>query len=348
MSVYAVVLAGGAGTRFWPASRRARPKQLLSLVGDEPLLRLAIARITSRIPVDNVFIATGTHLLEATAAAVPELPLENLLAEPAPRNTAPCIAWATSRIARLDPDAVVCVFPSDHFIADEGAFRTVLDAAIHGAEKDRIVTIGIVPTRPETGYGYIERGASMGDGLFAAARFVEKPDRATAERYLAAKTFLWNAGMFFFRARVMQAAVKKHLPEIAAGLDRIDADETLLAEVFPRLPSISIDYGVMEKAEGVLVAPGDFGWNDLGSWQSAWELATKDAQENSLPDGAIAVGARGNLVVSSGKPKTWALAYVEDLVIVETDDAVLVIPRERAQDVREIIEELKSRGGKLL
>lgn len=346
--VYAVVLAGGAGTRFWPASRKDRPKQLLSLVGEEPLLRQTIGRLLPRMPVENVFVATGEHLLEATAAAVPELPLENLLAEPAPRNTAPCIAWATQRIAAIDPDAVVCVFPSDHFIANEEAFRKVLDIAVQGAEKGRIVTIGIVPTRPETGYGYIERGADLGGGLFEASRFVEKPDAATAEKYVASKTFLWNAGMFFFEARTMLDAVKTHLPDVSGGLARIAADPSCLGDVFPKMPSISIDYGIMEKVSGVAVVPGDFGWNDLGSWQSAWELAKKDARENSLPDGAIAIASKGNLVVTQGKTKTWALAHVEDLVIVETEDAVLVIPRSHAQDVRAIIDELKKRGGNLL
>jgi mannose-1-phosphate guanylyltransferase len=344
MSVWAIVLAGGAGTRFWPASRKARPKQLLPLVGEEPLLRLSISRVAPKIPIENVLVATGTHLVDATLAALPEIAPENVLAEPAPRNTAPCIAWANARIAKLDPDAVVCVFPSDHFIADEKEFLRVVDRAVKGAEQGRIVTIGIVPTRPETGYGYIERGDSLGSDLFSAKRFVEKPDRATAEKYLAAKTFFWNAGMFFFKAGVMRDAVKKFLPEIATAVE----DEATLAQTFPRLPSISIDYGIMEKSDSIAVVPGDFGWNDLGSWQSAWELAKKDPSENSLPDGAIAIASKRNLVVASGKTKTWALAYVEDLVIVETEDAVLVIPRERAQDVREIIEELKKKGGQLL
>jgi mannose-1-phosphate guanylyltransferase len=347
--IHAIVLAGGAGTRFWPASRKDRPKQLLSLAGSTSLLQQTIARLAPRIPARNVHVATGAHLLYSTAAAIPDVPLENILAEPAPRNTAPCIAWATSRIARIDPDAVVCVFPSDHFIRDEAAFHGVLDAAIRGAEENRIVMIGIVPTRPETGYGYVERGTDLGGGLFAVERFVEKPDLRTAEKYLETKRFLWNAGMFFFRARVMQDAVKKHLPELATGLEHIAANAALLGEIFPTFPNISIDYGIMEKVSGMAVVPGDFGWNDLGSWQSAWELAPKDAQENSLPDGAIAIESKGNLVVhQSGQPKTWALAYVEDLVIVETADAVLVIPRSRAQDVRQIIEELKKRGDKLL
>jgi mannose-1-phosphate guanylyltransferase len=359
-SVYAVILAGGSGTRFWPASRMSRPKQLLSLAGNEPLLRASIARISAHVPPERVLVATGAHLLEATAEVLPDVPRENLLAEPAPRNTAPCIAWATARIARTDPDAVVCVLPSDHHVTDQHAFSRIVGMAIDAARGDRIVTIGIVPTRAETGYGYVEVGDAIAQGVFAVRRFVEKPDRDRAEEYLSANAdsirYLWNAGMFFFRARVMMDAVCKYLPEVASGLARIEQaakqgqEERVLAEVFPRLPSISIDYGIMEKASFIAVIPGSFGWSDLGSWQSAWELAEKDDDGNVLPPGAVSVGSARNLVsvMTKGKPRTWALAHVEDLVIVETDDAVLVIPRERAQDVRAVVEILKARGGHLL
>jgi mannose-1-phosphate guanylyltransferase len=329
----------------------------LPLAGPEPLLAATVRRLASRIPAERVFVATGAHLLEQTAVVLPSVPRANLLAEPVPRNTAPCIAWASAVIARADPDAIVCVFPSDHHVTDEAAFLAVIDRAIAGAERGAIVTVGIVPTRPETGYGYIEVGGELAPGLNRVERFVEKPDRPRAEAYLAANAhghkFLWNAGMFFFRAHLMLDAVRSHMPDLAEGLAAIDeaarrGDEAkTLAAVFPTLPSVSIDYGVMEKERNVAVVPGDFGWNDLGSWQSAWELAPKDAAGNALPDGAVAVEAHGNLVTSlaSGKKKVWALAHVDDLVIVETDDAVLVLPRERAQDVRAIVEALKARNG---
>jgi mannose-1-phosphate guanylyltransferase len=354
MALYAVVMAGGAGTRFWPASRALRPKQLLPLVGDVPLLTATVRRLAPRIPPSHVWVATGAHLAEASAAVLPEVPRAHILAEPVPRNTAPCIAWATARIARRDPDAIVCVFPSDHHVVDERAFLDVLDRAVEGARRGHITTIGIVPSRPETGYGYVEVGDRIAEGLHHAARFVEKPNRETAELYLREKPrYLWNAGMFFFRAGLMQDAVRRHLPHLAEGIARIDAafgtaeEARVLAEVFPTLPSISIDYGVMEKERSVAVAPGDFGWNDLGSWESAWELAPKDGSGNAVPDGAVIVDARGNLVhvlgESRGK-KVWALVGVSDLAIVETDDAVLVIPRDRAQDVRLVVEALKARG----
>jgi mannose-1-phosphate guanylyltransferase len=355
-NVYAVIMAGGAGTRFWPASRELRPKQLLPLAGrdDESLLAATVRRISPLVPLARVYIATGAKLRDATLRELPELPAANVLAEPVARNTAPCIGWAAATIARVDPNAVVMVLPSDHFITDETGFRLVLEKAIVGARSGYLTTIGIVPNRPETGYGYIELGADLEGGLREVARFVEKPDRARAESYVAGQKHLWNAGMFFFKASAMLEAIRTHLPELAQGLDRIDAaaergeEFAELGRTFPTLPSVSIDHGVMEKAAQLAVVPGSFGWNDVGSWESAWELAAKDEAGNALPVGAVAVDARGNLVrdLTTGRSarKTFALVGVSDLVLVETDDAVLVIPRDRAQDVRAVVLELKARG----
>lgn len=347
--VYAVIMAGGAGTRFWPASRALRPKQLLPLTGGAPLLAETVRRLAPLVTEDRVVIVTGEHLAEGTAKAVPNVPRDQILKEPAPRNTAPCIAWANAVVGKLDPDAVVAVLPSDHFIGDEPAFRKVLERAIESAASGRVTTIGIVPNRPETGYGYIELGKELGGGVREVARFVEKPDRATAEKFVSGKQHLWNAGMFFFRVKDMSALVAKHLPELAAGIAKIDRDASALGAVFPTLPSISIDHGVMEKAEGLAVVPGEFGWNDVGSWESAWELGKKDERDNALDDGAIAIDAKANLVRSLGSAKgnkVIALVGVEGLVVVDTDDALLVMPRERAQDVRLVVEDLKAKGKK--
>jgi mannose-1-phosphate guanylyltransferase len=346
-NVYAVIMAGGAGTRFWPASRAGRPKQLLPLAGrsDEPLLAATVRRIASLVPPERVYVATGQHLLDATAACLPAVPRAQLLAEPVPRNTAPCIGWAVRTIQKRDPDAVVAVLPSDHFIKDEAAFVATLARAIEAARGDEIVTVGIGPTRPETGYGYIELGPEKSTGVSSVHRFVEKPDLARAKEYVAGGKHLWNAGMFFFRASVMTAAIDQHLPELGRGLAKIDAEAAALATIFPTLPSISIDHGVMEKAANVSVVRGDFGWNDVGGWQSAWELADKDADGNALPEGAIAVDARGNLVRDlGGNKRVIALVGVSDLVVVDTGDALLVIPRDRAQDVRAIVDALKAQG----
>ena len=365
--VHAVILAGGSGTRFWPASRRDRPKQLLPLAGreGEPLIAATVRRLDPLVPAERVWIATGPRIAEATAAALPGVPRSQILVEPVARNTAAPIGWAAATIARKDPDAIVAVLPADHFIADEPRFRAVLGTALGAAEGGWLTTVGIVPTRPETGYGYIEVGAAVAEGVQGVARFVEKPDRARAAEFLAGGKHLWNAGMFFFRARVMREAIAKHLPELGAGLDRLDAaaaagnEAAVLAELFPKFPSISIDHGVMEKASKLAVVPGSFGWNDIGSWEVTWELAAHDAQGNAVPEGTVAVDARGNLVKdlttgggsggsggsgASGSRRRFALVGVDNLVIVETDDAVLIIPRERAQDVRTVVEALQNRG----
>jgi len=352
--VHAVILAGGSGTRFWPASRRHLPKQLLPLAGreGEPLLAATVRRLGPLVPPSRVWIATGPRIADATAAALPHVPRAHVLVEPVARNTAPPIGWAAATIAREEPDALVAVLPADHYIADEPAFRACVARALAAAEKGYVATIGVVPTRPETGYGYIEVGAPLGEGVSAVARFVEKPDRDRAQAFLAGGAHLWNAGMFFFRVDVMRAAIAKHLPALGEGLAKLDAaaargaEAAALAEVFPAMPSISIDHGVMEKADKLAVVPGSFGWNDIGSWEVAWELAAHDVEGNALPEGTVTVDAANNLVkdLTSGPRRRYALVGVKDLVIVETDDAVLVIPRERAQDVRLVVDALQARG----
>jgi mannose-1-phosphate guanylyltransferase len=354
-SLHAVILAGGSGTRFWPASRRMRPKQLLPLAGaaSEPLIAATLRRLAPLVPPERVWISTGTRLVDATAAALPTVPRANFLAEPVARNTAPCIGLASATIARMDPDAIVAVLPADHFIGDEPAFRAVLARAAEIAADGWLTTIGIVPTRPETGYGYIEVGDSIGSNAHAVRRFVEKPTREKAESFIAGGHHLWNAGMFFFRVSVMRDAIAAHLPALAEGLARIEAaaaagnEAATLAEVFPTLPSISIDHGLMEKASRIAVVPGSFGWNDVGSWQVTWEMSERDAAGNAVPAGTVAVDAKNNLIrdlSSTAARKRWALVGVSDLVVVETDDAVLVIPRERAQDVRLVVDALNARG----
>jgi mannose-1-phosphate guanylyltransferase len=354
-TVYAVIMAGGAGTRFWPASRAETPKQLLPLGGDphESLLAATVRRLSPLIEPRHVFIATGPRLQAATARAVPDVPRAQILAEPTPRNTAPCIGWATATIARVDPEAIIAVLPSDHYITDEAGFRATVAAAVEGARAGYLTTIGVVPTRAETGYGYIELGEEVSPSLRAVARFVEKPNATLAEEYVRGKKHLWNAGMFFFKASAMLSAIEAHLPELSAGLKKLDRaaeqgkEEAELTALFPSFPSISIDHGVMEKASRLAVVQGDFGWNDVGSWQSAWELAEKTDAGNALTEGAIAVDARGNLVrdlTTGTKKKVVALVGVNDLVVVETDDAILIIPRDRAQDVRAVVDELRARG----
>lgn len=355
-STHALILAGGAGTRFWPASRSLRPKQLLPLVGHDPLIMQTAQRILPLAGWDHVHVATGKHLVEQTAAVLPELRLHNTLVEPTPRNTAPCIGWAAARIARTDPDAVLMVLPSDHHVVDVPGFLRAIELAVAKAASAVITTIGIKPTHPETGFGYIEVDAdTLGQSVCRAKRFVEKPNRARAEEFVAGGKHLWNAGMFFFRVRDMLDAIRRHLPALAEGLDAIDAaarrneEDAAVGRIFPTLPSISIDHGVMDHLAEFAVVPGDFGWSDVGSFQSAWELANKDAHGNAAPEHTVLIHAERNLVLDlrtevADSKRAIALVGVEDLVVVETDDAVLVVPRSRAQDVKDVVAALKARG----
>lgn len=355
MNTIAVVLAGGSGTRFWPASRNLRPKQLLPLAGGVPLIRATAERVLPLVGGwSGVWVATGAHLADATLAVLPELDRGALLVEPVARNTAPAIGWAAARAARTDPDAVLMVLPSDPHIADTDGFRRVAERALASARSGVITTIGIRPTYPATGYGYVEVDGRTGDDAVPVRRFVEKPDAARAAEFVASGRFLWNAGMFFFRAKDMLAAVAAHQPALAAALSRLDEaaaqgrEADAVAGLFPTMPSVSIDHGVMEHVADLAVVPGDFGWSDVGSWQSAWELADKDASGNHAPDGAVLVDARGNHVVDLRTPgaarRVVALVGVADLVVVETDDALLVVPRERSQDVKLVVDALRARG----
>lgn len=356
--VYAIILAGGSGTRFWPASRRATPKQFLSIVPgtSETLVSATLRRLAPLVAKERVLVATGAHLIDAARRSLPELAGDAFLAEPVARNTAPCIGWATAQIARRDPEAVVMVLPSDHFIAgDDPRFLDAMQRALRSAGTSAISTIGLKPTRAETGYGYIETGAELEPGIHRVARFVEKPDLATAEDYQRGGKHLWNSGMFFFRAQQMLEAIGRHLPELYSGLMRIERASRLgpveedreTRAVFEAITGVSIDYGVMEKETPLNVVVGDFAWNDLGSWQSAWELADKDQDDNTANPGTVLVDARGNLVRdlrTDGKRRVLALVGVQDLCVIETDDALLVIPRARSQEARRAVERLLAQG----
>ncbi|HZO15161.1 MAG TPA: mannose-1-phosphate guanylyltransferase, partial [Polyangiaceae bacterium] len=351
-TTYALIMAGGAGTRFWPASRKHRPKQLLALAGEEVLLRQTIDRILPICGMERIYIATGQHLVDATLAAVPHLEHANLLIEPVGRNTAPCIGWAAAHVARRDPDAVIMVLPSDHHITDVERFRDKLELSVEHARTGVITTIGVRPTRPETGYGYIEAAPGPGP-VHDVLRFIEKPDLETAKTFLELGTFYWNAGMFFFRAGDMLAAIAEHLPALSEGLRELDraaaADREAeeVARLFPEFPAISIDTGVIEKMGQLAVVPGDFGWSDIGSWLAAAELATRDDDANSAPQGSVLVASAGNYVVDmrgSSKKRVIALVGVCDLVIVETDDALLVAHRDASQRVRDVVGVLGERG----
>jgi len=349
-STFAVVMAGGVGSRFWPASRAATPKQLLDLTGSgRTMIAATVERLAPDIPPERVIVVTGRVTADAVRRALPTVPPGNVLAEPVGRNTAPCIGWAALHVRRRDPEGLLAVLPADHLIADPEGFRRALRLAVDAARDGGMVTFGITPDRPETGFGYIELGAELLPGVRAVTRFVEKPDPPTAEVYLRSGRHAWNSGMFFFTAGRILSEIERQLPELAWGLDAIDAaiggpdDAPTVERVFPTLPSISVDYGVMEGARELRCVPVSFGWSDLGSWSAAHAHAGLDADANALPADAVVIDSRGCLV-RAPEGKLVALVGLADLVVVDTGDALLICPRERAQDVKLVVQALERAG----
>jgi mannose-1-phosphate guanylyltransferase len=348
VSTHAVLLAGGSGTRFWPLSRAHKPKQFLELVTGRTLFADTYARIAPLCGADRTWVVCGRDHAEAVRASLPALPPAHLLVEPAARNTAPAIGLAAVRAAGEDPDAILLVLPSDHYIAHQDRFLSALQTAARVAQQGDLVTLGIRPTRPETGYGYVRRGAEREPGVFAVETFVEKPDVKTAQKYLADPRYSWNAGIFVFRADVLLEALRRHLPAVHDGLRQIGSDAARTAEIFPRLPSISLDYGVMEPESSstrriALVAAEDLGWSDVGSFATLPEVRQLDERGNALSGDALAIDCDDSVVLAEGGRLVAALG-IEGLCVVDSGDAVLVVPRDRAQEVRAVVEALKARG----
>ena len=349
VEINAVVMCGGSGTRFWPASRRAHPKQFLRLGGERSLLQQTVERLAPLIPPERVYLLAAEEHREALREDLPHVPESNLILEPAARNTAPALALAARVLGEVNPEAVMAALPADHAIADAEGFRKCLETSARAAdEKGVIATIGIEPDAPETGYGYIELAGERGDGTREVARFVEKPDVETAREYLAGERHLWNAGIFLMRPDTLEEELQRQRHDIWApiwqGLP--DPEEPgfsdTLERIYPGLPKVSVDYAVMEGAGRVVCVPGGFGWNDLGSWSALEKLWGLDAEGNSASGRYYSIDSRGNIV--SAKGRQIALIGVEDLVVVERDDVVLVCRKDRCQDVRAMIELLDSEG----
>ena len=366
-----MILAGGSGTRFWPRSRRARAKQVLALEGERTMIQQTLARLRPLAPPADVWVITNEWLREVIVDQLPEVQAKHVLAEPAARNTAPACALAAFLLERSEPETVIGVFPSDHVVADQKRFAEVIGAGVRlAATGDNIVVLGVPPTRAETGYGYIERGAKVerhavsGDSEAAAIevhrvrRFREKPDPATAERFVAAGNYSWNGGIFLWSVRTLTAAVREHVPEMAPMLEAIAAAygtpdfESVFAREYPKCENISVDYAILERrsAKGeqrsrIFCLPADFGWNDLGSWASLHEHLG-EAERDNVMDGAttglFAIQSSGNYVYAPGK--TVALLGVDGLVVVETDDALLITTRARSQDVSKIVRAIHEGG----
>lgn len=341
---FAVLMAGGAGTRFWPLSRRSRPKQVLPLVAGEPLVGDTLRRLEGLVPPDRTLVVTGADQAGALREALPELPAGNFLLEPAPRNTAACLGWAAVETRRSDPDAVLLCLPADGVVRPPGAFREPARRALARAdEAGSLLTFGVSPVRPATGYGYVLAGAEVGPGVRRVEEFVEKPDRETAERYLADGRYRWNSGMFAWRADALLGELAVHLPELAAGLSRIAADPGLLGEVFPALPAISVDYGVLERTARAEVVETAFEWDDLGSYEALARLLPADAAGNRASADLLALDS-GGVLAFAPEGHLVATLGVRDLVVVSDRDVTLVVPRERAEEVRRIVEELHRTG----
>jgi mannose-1-phosphate guanylyltransferase len=351
VNAFAVILGGGSGTRLWPQSRRARPKQLLSLGGPESLLGAAARRAEALVGLERTLVVTAADQEQAVREALPRLPAANVIAEPVARNTAAAVGLgAVFAERRGGPEAVIAVFPADPYIADEATFGRLVGLALAEA-REAIVTIGVRPTHAETGFGYIRLGARRPGGdpdtIHEVGAFVEKPDRPTAERYLTSGEYLWNSGMFFLTAGRMREEARRHLPKLGALLDAAVAapdPAAAIAAGYAAVPSISIDHGIMEKASGLRVIPGEFGWNDVGSWAAVTALRAPDARGNVVLGAATLIDSDGTVVVADEGAPFVGVVGVHDLVVVATRDAVLVIPKDRAQDVRQIVDTLQKTG----
>ena len=353
MKLTAVIMAGGRGERFWPRSRTAKPKQFLSLTADkETMLQKTVNRLKPLLEMDAIYVVTNQRYAALVQEQLPELPAENILPEPCSRNTAPCIGLAAAVIQKRCGEAMMLVLPSDHLIRYESLYVDTLRQAIAVAEQgERLVTIGIPPTYPETGYGYIRfanRSESHMPGVYPVEKFVEKPDLDTAKEYLAAHCYLWNSGMFVWKASTILKKFERLLPDIYECLVKIgDAmntpeEENVIQEIYPVIPKISIDYGIMERSSDVLVLSGDFGWNDVGSWDMMKVIYDADQNGNIIVGDQVNIDTTNTISFSTGK--MIATIGVDNLVVVETEDAVLVCSKDRVQDVKKVVDTLQEQG----
>ena len=354
---FAVIIAGGHGERFWPASRRQKPKHLLSLVGDKPLIVQTLARLEGLVPLENIFILTHQSQRESILDLCPSLRPDHVVGEPLGRDTAAAVGLAALLVRRIDPQGVVAVLPADQVIRDKEGFQSTLAAAFEAAlQKPSLVTIGIPPTEPSTAYGYLQRGRVegnvQGQPIYAVQRFVEKPNASMARQYLEKGNYYWNAGLFIWQLSVMEEALKKHAPRIVKGLEAIAKElesgsslETALSEHYPKIEKISIDYAVMEQASNVVTLEACFDWDDVGSWPSAAKHFHSDSEGNAVYGEAFIEDGHENLVVSQ-EGRLVALLGVRDLMVIHMDGATLVCPKTRAQDVKKLVQNLSSDGKK--
>jgi mannose-1-phosphate guanylyltransferase len=349
--MYALIMAGGVGARFWPKSRMKTPKHLLSIVNEKTMLENTMVRLDGIIERKNCFVITNIEQKDNILKNVKGIAEENIISEPFGRNTAAAIGYGAIKLMLKDPEAIMVVLPADHFIKNVAQFNLVIKNAVEYCKKDpgSLITIGIEPTHPETGYGYIQVGPEVKKGIHEVKSFAEKPNFDTAVRFLESGEFFWNSGMFIWKAETILNMIKKHIPDLCESLMELKkaiiskASDSQIEKIYTDMRSISIDYGVMEKADNVKVLIGNFGWSDVGSWFEIYRLRDKDDKRNVVDcDRFISIDTEGCLISTDNKKKLIACIGLRDLSIIDTEDSLLITPLSRSQDVKEIVEKIKA------
>ncbi|MEP7287258.1 MAG: mannose-1-phosphate guanylyltransferase [Chloroflexota bacterium] len=345
---YALIMAGGGGTRLWPLSRQDRPKQVLSLTEERTMFQVTVDRLHDLFTPEQIYVVSGSAMAAAMREIAPQIPAENFIVEPSAKDSGPAAALGTQRIAQRDPEAVIAVLSADHHIAQEARFTKALRCAYDSALTGHIVTLGIQPDFPSTGFGYIQRGDSIGTcdefTIYESRRFTEKPDEATAKTFIDSGLYSWNAGMFIWQAKQALAEFERQQPEIHTLLGQIAAQPDQIDTLWAQMKKISLDFAIMEGAKKIAIIPVDIGWSDVGSWASLFDVLTRDEHGNALRskiDGHIQIDTHQTLIVSERMVVTIGL---DNLVIVDTGDVILVSHKDRANEVREVIQRLKDRG----